>query len=136
MGLFSFLKSIFGASSNNSSQTSGNDDYYSQFLSDEPVSKEVFFARLDNVFKFQFTLEENFSASNIDMQSNETIDFCLKEGDKVVCCVLLLKHNENKSKRYLHLKQICQSAGVPLVHFYDFYLNKEEYIKERVSKYI
>ena len=80
MGLFSFLKSILGLSSKSSNgvQTSSNDDYYSQFLSDEPVSKEEFFSRLDNAFKFDFTVESNFSASNIDLQSNETIDFCLK----------------------------------------------------------
>ena len=103
MGLFSFLKSIFGGSSN-SAKASSNDDYYSQFLSDEPVTKEAFFSRLDNAFKFDFTVEENFSASNIDSQSNETIDFCLKDGEKVVCCVLLLSHNENKSQRYLNIK--------------------------------
>ena len=135
MGLISFIKSILKISSKGA-KTSSNDDYYSQFLSDEPVTKEEFFSRLDNAFKFDFTVENNFSASNIDSQSNEIIDFCLKDGDKVVCCVLLLKHNENKTGRYLRIKNVCENAGIPLVHFYDFYLNKEEYIKERISKYI
>ena len=135
MGLISFIKSILKISSKGA-KTSSNDDYYSQFLSDEPVTKEEFFSRLDNAFKFDFTVENNFSASNIDSQSNEIIDFCLKNGDKVVCCVLLLKHNENKTGRYLRIKNVCENAGIPLVHFYDFYLNKEEYIKERISKYI
>ena len=138
MGLISFIKSIFGISSKSSNgvKTSSNSDYYSQFLSDEPITKETFLSRLDNAFKFDFNIESNFSASHIDSQSNEIIDFCLKDGDKVVCCVLLLKHNENKSGRYWHINDICKNAGIPLVHFYDFYLNKEEYIKERISKYI
>ena len=134
MSLFGFIKSIFRTSKG--VETYGNTEYFSKFLSDEPVTKEIFLSRLDNAFKFEFKVENNFYASNIDSQSKEIIDFCLKDGDKVVCCILLLKHNENKSGRYLHINRICKKAGIPLIHFYDFYLNKEEYIKERIIKNI
>ena len=138
MGLFSFLKSIFsqprvsvGTSVNNS-----DDDYYSQFLSDEPVSHDEFYSRLDNAFRINYNVVENYPASNIDESSEYTFDFCLKDGDKVVCCILLLRHNENKTARYQSLSELCESKDIPFVHFYDYYLNKEEYIKERVGNRI
>ena len=138
MNLISIIKSVIEKLSkfSNGAKKSSKSEHYNQFLSNEPVSKEVFLSRLDNAFKLNFKVESNFSSSNIDSQSKEVIDFCLMDGNKVVCCVLLLKHNQNKSGRYLHINQICKNAGIPLVHFYDYYLNKEEYIKERISKKI
>ena len=137
MGLFSFLKLIFGQSKTAKTANHGtSDDYYSKFLSEEPVTHDEFYSRLENVFNYDFTVARDYPASKLGGNSEYNYDFCLMDGETVVCCVLLLNHNENKSARYKNLCEICESENVPLVHFYNFYLNKEEYIKARIEKRI
>lgn len=144
MGLFTFIRDFFGLvksankPSSSKSQTQNQetvyDEYLSNFLSEAPLTKDEFYEKLNESMGKDYIVERDFIASELDGYTDDVFDFCLKDGDTVVCCVLLLKQNEIRTGRYARLLKASQINNIPLVHFYNKYLNKPEYIKERINK--
>ena len=85
-------------------------------------------------FESEYEISTNFAPANIDRNYTDAKPYALaffKEG-RLVLTILYTKHNEDKSRRFVNAKRVCQDNGITCLNFFEHFPNEDTYVIDRI----
>lgn len=87
----------------------------------------------------EYEVQYEYKAYNLDISCHPActpIQFMFQKNGKNVLAVVIVGQNTYKGMNVLGTKKLCEEAGIPYIRFFVGYPNKEEYVIERIKKYL
>ena len=87
----------------------------------------------------EYEVQYEYKAYNLDRNCHPActpVEFMFQKNGRNVLAVAIVGQNTYKGRNVLGTKELCEKAGITYIRFFVGYPNKEEYVIERIRKYL